>query len=79
MGFNKKLIDIVKQVREFNQEYSAEIEDADIDNNIQQAIESLYSALKYVTYSQPKEHANSSRENYKDYMAEERATTDRAN
>ena len=30
-------------------------------------------------YSEEEEHANSSRANYKDYMAEERATTDRGN
>ncbi len=51
MDFNKKLIELVKSVRQFEIEYHDQIASYEIENNFQEAQGSLDDALKQVTYA----------------------------
>lgn len=71
-----KLIVLIREGRAMQQTYKAEIESCeDADTDIEAGLTSLEDALSALQRD-PEEHANSSAANYKDYMAEERATTD---
>lgn len=81
--FQKQLSLLIAQGRAFQQNFKSEIRGGgeDCETDIEVGLSSLEDALK--TWNKVKdaeeeeEHANSSRENYKDYWREECATTGR--
>lgn len=77
MTLEKKLVALIREGRAMQQTHKAEIEkyeDAEID--LEAGLASLEYALHNLQEVQ-EEHANSSADNYKDYLREEEATTGR--
>ncbi len=69
---------LILMARTMQETYKAEIEhDKDVEVDIDVGIRSLEDALRAIDKIQIEPHANSSAANYRDYMAEERATTER--
>ena len=80
--FEKKFSNLITELGAMRQTYKSEIEyNSDVEVDIDAGITSLEDAFRTLNKMEvePEEHANSSAANYKDYMAEERATTDRDN
>lgn len=80
--FEKKFSHLITELGAMRQTYKAEIEfNSDVEVDIDAGITSLEDAFRRFNRLdyEPEEHANSSAANYRDYMAEERATTDRGN
>ncbi len=78
--FEKKFSHLITELGAMRQTYKSEIEfNSDVEVDIDAGITSLEDAFRRFNAIEPEEHANSSAANYKDYMAEERATTDRGN
>lgn len=78
-SLESRLIVIIREARAMQENFKAEVQSVEqCEIDLEAGLTSLEDALRALTAA-PDEHANSSRENYKDYMAEERATTDRDN
>lgn len=80
--FEKKFSHLITELGAMRQTYKAEIEfNSDVEVDVDAGIRSLEDAFSRFNRldTEPEEHANSSAANYRDYMAEERATTDRGN
>lgn len=65
--FEQALLSLAKDLRQFDKAYGKEIEHHEIDNQIQQALESINSALMNITYHEEG-----------DTLAEHQATESRA-
>lgn len=79
-NLREKLAANIRQLKAMRLTYTAEVEyDEDVQIDTDAGIRSLEDALRRIDKLEiePEEHANSSAANYRDYAAEERATTDR--
>lgn len=78
-NLESRLVVLIREGRAMQENFKDDLngfEDTEID--LEAGLTSLEDALRNLQEVQ-EEHANSSAANYKDYMAEERATTDRDN
>lgn len=78
LAFKDRLTFLISCARDTQKKYASEIEEIDcVEDYFEEAIGMLESTLEEYQTGEKKEHANSSAANYKDYMAEENATTGR--